>query len=195
MCRFSVHIQKQISWRRHSMKRKIITTALCALALSLSSAHADASLVNEGLELYNNGKISEAKILWEKAGEEGHMSAYYNLGLLYYDGEGVSQDKTKAKELWDLSCDGGYILSCTNLGYMYNNGDGVRQDVQKATELYDKACNAGSMNACYNLGNIYYKGKGPNHRPNEAKALYGKACDYGHKDGCSNFKALNEAGY
>ena len=35
---------------------------------------------------------------WEKAAAQGHTQAQYNLGVLYYNGEGVPRDISKARE-------------------------------------------------------------------------------------------------
>jgi TPR repeat protein len=49
--------------------------------------------------------------------------AQYGLGLLYYFGKGVRQDKEKAKEYFGQACDNGYQKGCD--AYRNLNEEGV----------------------------------------------------------------------
>jgi len=76
----------------------------------------------------------------QKRCDGGEARGCYNLGLMYYKGEGVRQDKVKAAELYTKACHGDYLPACNNLGLMYKNGDGVRQDLLEAAQLFQHAC-------------------------------------------------------
>jgi TPR repeat protein len=52
----------------------------------------------------NQGKAMK---LWIRAGELGHVEAYYNLGKSYENGEGVERDVYKAKHYYELAAMGG----------------------------------------------------------------------------------------
>ncbi|WP_258864556.1 tetratricopeptide repeat protein [Helicobacter sp. MIT 01-3238] len=58
----------------------------------------------------------------------------YNLGNMYYNGEGVRQDYHKAVELYKKACDMKYADACNNLGVLYGNGQGVRQNSSTAKQ-------------------------------------------------------------
>ena len=45
--------------------------------------------------------------LWIRAGELGHVEAYYNLGKSYENGEGIERDVYKAKHYYELAAMGG----------------------------------------------------------------------------------------
>ena len=48
----------------------------------------------------------------EKDCNGGNAVACVDLGLMYYNGEGVKQDKSKAKKLFGDACDMGYQGGC-----------------------------------------------------------------------------------
>jgi len=52
------------------------------------------------------------------------MSGCLNLGVLYYNGQGIRQNKSKAKELFGKACDGGHQNGCKN--YKILNEQGIR---------------------------------------------------------------------
>ena len=58
--------------------------------------------------------------LWHKAGKFG----YTNLGIAYYNGEGVERDKKMAKHYYELAAMGGNVVARHNLGAdEYNAGN------------------------------------------------------------------------
>ncbi|MGO2758855.1 tetratricopeptide repeat protein [Psychrobacter sp.] len=74
--------------------------------------------------------------------------AKYNLGTMYYGGEGVRQDYQKALELYQLAANQGDVDAQYNLGYMYDNGKGIRQNKASAKEWFGKACDNGDQSSC-----------------------------------------------
>ena len=67
---------------------------------------------------------------------EVFSEACYNLGVMYHQGEGISQDYKKAIEYYSMPCDAGNGFACTNLGYMYDNGRGVEKSLAKAAKYF-----------------------------------------------------------
>ena len=55
---------------------------------------------------------TEAMNWYQKAAEQGLAYAQYNLGNMYYNGQGVRQNYTKAKEYFGLACDNKYQAGC-----------------------------------------------------------------------------------
>jgi hypothetical protein len=122
----------------------------------------------------------------------GDAYGCYNLGRMYYYGEGVQEDYFKAVELFTKACDGGYARGCKNLGDMYENGEGVRQDYSKAVELFTKACDMGNAGGCNSLGLMYEFGKGVRQDYEQALKYYGKACDMKSEMGCKDYARLKK---
>ena len=77
--------------------------------------------------------------MYEKACDGGIVAKCYNLGHLYFEGEGVTKDLKHAATLFRKSCDGGVPEGCLNLGVMHKKGEGVPKDIQKSEELFSRA--------------------------------------------------------
>ena len=118
----------------------------------------------------------------------------HNLGVIYENGDGVRQDKSKAVELYQKACNLDSVRSCYNLSVMYHHGDGIRQDKLKAAELYQKSCQNNMASGCYNLGAMYSNGDGVRQDNLKATEYYQKACDKNHSNSCFNLGVLYEDG-
>src|SRR4029078_5451847 len=79
----------------------------------------------------------------------------YNLGLMYFAGQGVQQDKKEAERWFRLSAEAGYVDAQYNLAVMYRDGDGVIQDYRESAKWYRLAAEGGNVIAQYNLGVMY----------------------------------------
>lgn len=82
----------------------------------------------------------------------------YNLGQMYYNGEGVRQSYYKAYELWKKACDMKNTDACNNLGVLYRKGQGVRQNLSIAKQYYSKACDLGNQIGCNNYRELHSAG-------------------------------------
>jgi TPR repeat protein len=60
--------------------------------------------------------------------EAGDAEAQFDLGFMYYEGEGVPEDHAEAVRWYRLAADQGLAEAQFNLGLMYGNGEGVPQD-------------------------------------------------------------------
>jgi uncharacterized protein len=86
--------------------------------------------------------------------------AQYQLGLMYYKGQGVAQDYKQAAFWYQKAADQGNANGQYNLGVMYDNGRGVAQDYKQAAFWYQKAADQEDALGQYNLGIMYFKGDG-----------------------------------
>ncbi len=112
---------------------------------------------------------------YEKAAKQGHGTAMNNLGNLYYQGEGVSQNQKLAFYWYSESAKAGNDLGELNLGDMFASGVIVRigtqklfgdsywsssgdtlvvKDLNKARELWQKSANQGNEEAKKRLERI-----------------------------------------
>ena len=112
--------------------------------------------------------------------EAGDADAQYNLGLRYYNGEGVLQDDKEAVKWWRKAAEQGEAKAQFNLGVMYAKGEGVTEDDKEAVKWYQLAAEAGNADAQYNLGLRYDNGRGVLEDDKEAVKLYRLAADQGH---------------
>ena len=70
----------------------------------------------------------EAKKWFEQAASDGEPLSRYYLGMIYYDGMGIKQDKQMAAEWLTLAAEIGNEKAQLLLGEMYESGDGVEKN-------------------------------------------------------------------
>ena len=92
--------------------------------------------------------------------EDGNELAQFELGHMYENGRGVTQDYAEAMKWYRLAADQGYAKAQNNLGYMYRRGEGVSQDNAEAVKWYRLAAEQGNVSAQNNLGVMYENGLG-----------------------------------
>ena len=119
---------------------------------------------------------------YEQAVAAGDTEAMYNLGDLYYYGEGVSQDFEQAKIYYEQAAAGGNDSALFSLGELYYYGEGVSQDYLQAKNYYEQAVAAGNVNALFALGYLYENGEGVSQDFDKAKEYYKKAAELGNED-------------
>ena len=81
-----------------------------------------------GLEAYKNGDYAAALGKFQPLAEQGHAEAQFNLGLMYVNGQGVTQDHSEAVEWYRKAAQQELAGAQYNLGLMYDLGHGVEQD-------------------------------------------------------------------
>ncbi len=90
----------------------------------------------------------QAKKYFEKACDLKYGGGCFNLGRLYYYGEGVEKDFKKAFALFEKACDLNNSGGCGTLGMLYEFGQGVEKNLTKAAYFYSKACKLGFQKTC-----------------------------------------------
>ncbi|WP_426879352.1 tetratricopeptide repeat protein [Glaesserella parasuis] len=133
--------------------------------------------------------------IFKELAEQGYSTAQFNLALMYFEGQGVSQDYHQAAKWYQKAAEQGDASAQFNLGVMYDKGKGVRQDYHQAAKWYQKAAEQGMALAQTNLGVMYYKGYGVRQDKSKAKYYVGLACDNGDQTGCDNYRKFSEQGY
>jgi TPR repeat protein len=114
--------------------------------------------------MYNDGKgvpQSYAKALrwWQKAADQGHTEAQYNLGGMYVNGRGVTQSDMAAVHWFRKAADTGLAEAQHSLGSMYMKGQGVTQSVVEAARWSRKAADQGHPAGQWLLGTILFFGE------------------------------------
>jgi len=111
-----------------------------------------------------------------------HADVQFNLGVMYYTGDGVEKDEVKAVEWFQKAADQGYPKAQYNLGLMYETGWIVMQDYYQAFKWFRKAAGKGYLLAQYNLGRMYLNGQGITKDYAKAKKWYKKVAKQGLAD-------------
>lgn len=86
----------------------------------------------------------------------GNHDAEFELGVMFHDGDGVSQDDGKALEWYRKSAESGNRQAAFNLGLMIKNGEGVDADVAAARRWFIRGSDAGDVRATLQLGTMAY---------------------------------------
>jgi TPR repeat protein len=98
----------------------------------------------------------KARDYFAQATKAGNMQAANELGLIYYQGNGVEQNAEEAVTHIRKAAEAGLAQAQYNLGLLYANGHGVDKDVSTAGDWYQKAhCRAcrkqHSTMACWSM--------------------------------------------
>ena len=96
---------------------------------------------------YDQGDYTTALQHWRPLAEQGHASAQYNLGVMYWNGKGIRRDYVEAVKWWRKAAEQGNTNAQANLGGMYVNGDGVNKDYVTAYMWFTLAAAQGNENA------------------------------------------------
>ncbi|QCE32809.1 FRG domain-containing protein [Acetobacteraceae bacterium] len=121
-----------------------------------------------------------------KLAETGDKEAQFNLGVMYYRGEGCEQDVSKAREYFQKAADQGDADAQCNLGIMYQNGDGGEQNFTKAREYFEKSADQGDAKAQFNLGLMHQNGDDTEPDFSKAREYFEKSADQGDARAQSN---------
>lgn len=98
---------------------------LTANTKDLNNAKQDFASAEAAFKL---GKFEEAAKFYQKAAEQGHVPAQFNMGIMYDIGRGVTQDYQQAIFWYGKAAEHGSVQAQNNLGFMYSEGKGVARD-------------------------------------------------------------------
>lgn len=79
--------------------------------------------------------------------EEGDVNAQYNLGIMFYNGEGVEKDYAQAMQWFLAAASQGDAEAQFNLGIMIGRGEGVKKDPKISRQWFEKAAEQGHAEA------------------------------------------------
>jgi TPR repeat protein len=84
------------------------------------------------LSAYQKGDYTGAFKEWQPLAEQGNATAQFNVGLMYYQGQGVRQDYGYGADWFRRAAQQGYAKAQHDLGAMYGVGKGVKRDYVEA---------------------------------------------------------------
>ena len=122
-------------------------------------------------------------VLWtQRAAEQGHVGAQYNIGVLYFLGDGVSKDVREALKWFRKAAEQGLAEAQDRIGYSYYRGEGITQNFREAMRWSRKAAEQGHAKAQFNIGSMYIRGEGVAEDIGEALNWFRKAAEQGHAE-------------
>ena len=119
--------------------------------------------------------FAEAAVWFEKAAEQGHISAQVNLASLYTSGKGVEQDLELAFRWYREAASQGGEVEQDMIGELYSRGQGVRQNKMEAAKWYRMSADQGLCTAQRKLAECYMNGEGVPKDEIEAYAYFNLA--------------------
>lgn len=163
----------------HPILRPVLSTGLLLCALSaIADPLTDAALAIDA------GRHRQALQLLTPLANSGNSLAQYRLGLLYYHGQGVSEDERLAIYWWKKAASQGSAEAMYQLGTAFLFGVQAAKLVpdpdREAATWFFQAGSAGHSEAQYMLGHLFLAGKGVVESRNEAANWFRKAAAQGH---------------
>lgn len=158
---------------------KTILTALLLGPIPVScfgqsfSEFLHANLPERALE--NQERASQIRILAER----GDNSAQVELGDIYRDGRGVTQDYSEAVRWYRSAAETGNARAQNNLGNMYFDGLGVPQDYSEAIRWFHSSATQKNADATASVGYMYHHGLGTLQDLDRAVRFYQLGSEYG----------------
>ena len=143
-------------------------------------------------EAYEAKDYAKAMKYYLYAAEKNNDVAQCQIGTMYRNGEGVTQDNSIAMKWYLKSAEQGNVLAQFGLGSMYYLGQGVPKDYAEAFKWYHKAAEQGKDSAMWTVALCYENGTGVEKNIDKAVYWYKKGAEKGDTD-CK--EALKRLGY
>jgi len=126
--------------------------------------------------------------------EQGDADAQYTVGMMYYAGQQVPQNKTLAVIWLEKAARQGQSNAQYFLSLMYGLADGVAQNQRAAVRWCRAAAGGGHPDAQYSLGRMYATGQGVPRDDIQAVRWLTKAAEEGHADAQCDLGSMYQGG-
>ena len=146
----------------------------------------------DGVNAALSGDFETAFREFTIAAEAGLDLAQYNLGILYFTGQGVEQDFEAAFRWTEAAALQGHAAAQLNLGSLYYFGNGVREDRDQAVEWYENSARAGNGAAAFTLAAMHRDGDHVGRDPVLAHAWAAWAARYDHPEAAAMMEELED---
>lgn len=153
--------------------RPVVLVATFGLMAGIAQAD-----YNSGLKAYRMKDYSKAL---KEFKSDGGQNSNYNLGVMYFKGEGVKADRLLGIDYFKKAAEQGHQNSQFILGTLFDKGDEVVQDRTTAAKWYKSAAEKGHMQAQFNLGLMYVNGEGVEKNKDQAVYWLKKSALQGHQ--------------
>ena len=140
--------------------RKLLTIICTAAVLLIGVTEGWSNEFQKGWDAFNIRDYAAALKKWRAVAEQGLAEAQFNLGLIYDNGLGVTEDNQEAVKWYRRAAEQGLTEAQNNLGLMYEKGEGISEDDQEAAKWFRRAAEQQHAKAQANLGFIHANGKG-----------------------------------
>lgn len=111
-------------------------------------------------QLYQNGEIEDAMLLYLRAAAAGNLTALYNAAVIRITGQSYIPTLEAALEMLRQSADAGFPPAQFSYGMLFEAGTIMPQDRRTARKWYRRAAEQGHPQAAGALAACYYLGRG-----------------------------------
>ncbi|MDX2367197.1 MAG: tetratricopeptide repeat protein [Colwellia sp.] len=149
-------MSKRITFQRSHFTRIRIILLLAVLPvielhaeeIDLNEILRNSSMANyKGYAEFKMAHYDNARKIWQALAQRGNAEASFNLGVLYEDGLGVSQDLAQALLHYETAAIGGSFKAQYRLGLLYFVGKTVPEDKIKAKRWLTEAAAEGDTDS------------------------------------------------
>jgi TPR repeat protein len=158
---------------------ELLLTALLVLSTG-GCAHVDRVFGTEGDSAEGSALGGDLIARYREEAEAGFAKAQYNLGLSYFYGEGIAQDKTVGIEWYRKAAEQSIAAAQYNLAIALVSGDGVESNPQEAVKWFTAAAKLGDADSQFNLGLLRLEGKNVEKDPEAAVHWFTQAAGQGY---------------
>lgn len=152
-----IHV-RQPAYMQKAPGQTVYTKDNLAAAEELAKVGDAEAQSNLGVMLASNGNYKEASYWYKQAALAGVSTAMYNLGVLYFNGQGVPQDYNIAHRWFDSAAKRGNAYAQLQLGLMSLTGQGMPKDPNQEFYWYMRAAQQGLPAAEFDLAVMYHNG-------------------------------------
>lgn len=165
---------------------------MCSAGLAMLALPALADDYDDGWAAIQNGDFDSAFTILKPLAEQGHIEAQFNLGVMYFQGDGVAKDDAAATNWFRKAAEQGHATAQTILAWRYEASEGVAQDYKQAARWYRMAALQGDAFAQNNLGIMYFEGRGVSADIKTSYMWFSLALHNGEARARDNIKLLEE---
>mgnify|MGYP003328179002 FL=1 len=155
---------------------------LTVLLVASNLTFAQSEDTQRAVDAYDGGDYAAAIAIWEPYAHQGNREAQFAMGVLYFEGYGVSKNLDEALAWFRKAANSGHPTAMFNLGVAYWEGRGLNKNFSQAVDWWERAAESGDVASQYNLGLAYYLGKGAQKDIDKARSWLTQASDQGHAE-------------
>lgn len=134
----------------------LYTLVLCAL---FTASLAQANTLEEAKQKLLQKDYAAAHAIYVSLANQNDAKACYNLGLMYQNGDGVTQNLDEAIKWYTQSADLGYKEAQYTLGALVFQRMTQNISYPQAVSYYEQAAKQGHVKSQLNLGMLYLRGE------------------------------------
>lgn len=157
-------------------------------------APAATALGERASKAFQRGDYAGALRAWNELAGQGSSAAMYNLGIMYFNGQGTKADQVQAARWFARAADAQNAGGMVNYGLCLLNGFGVAQNPAEAVSWIRRAAESGLPSGMGLMGQLYLQGQGVPADAKQGAAWLQRAADAGDGPSMYELGALYENG-